>query len=60
MKKSYIGIILLISGMLVGAFGVMQKIRHAPNADTIRTVGTIVCVIGLLVYSLGLFYKKKN
>ncbi len=60
MKKSSIGIILLISGMLVGAFGVMQKISHATNADTIRTVGTIVCVIGLLVYSLGLFYKKKN
>jgi hypothetical protein len=60
MKKSTLGIIILVVGMLVGGVGVLQKIIHAPNADTIRTTGTIISVIGLIVYCYALFYKKQN
>ncbi len=59
MKKSTIGILLLVVGMLVGGVGVLQKITHSPNADAIRTTGTVIAVIGLLVYCYALFYKRK-
>jgi Na+/melibiose symporter-like transporter len=60
MKKSTIGIVLLIVGIIINAFGTMQKITHAPGADGWRTTGIIVSVIGLLVYCFALFAKKKN
>jgi hypothetical protein len=60
MKKTTIGIIVLVIGIVINAFGTIQKILHAPGADGWRTGGTIVCVIGLLIYCFALFSKKQN
>ena len=60
MKKSTLGVVLLVIGIVIGGVGVLQKILHAPNANTIRTIGTTVSAIGLVIYCYALFYKKKN
>lgn len=60
MKKSTIGILVLVIGIIINAFGTFKKIQHSPGADVWRTFGLITACAGLLIYCFALFSKKEN
>jgi len=60
--KSKHAIILLALGFCLDFFGAVRKIMHAPGADTIFIIATVMKIFGvlILVYKITTYPKTKD
>ena len=58
MKMKY-AVIVLVIGFCVEGFGILQKILHAPLADTFLLIGKCILFVGCGLFVYVLFKKPK-